>query len=489
LAAPTEPELQLRLQQARSSGDIEAQASALFELAGMAREREDRPAAVELYQQSGMFWQQLKKEANLLATLNNLAPLLADMEEYERAYNSARAAADLAQKSRDPGAMAMAVGTLGMVANSAGDHESARTAYFKSLELAQAAQDPLRIALAQYQLGWVAFLAGDYPETRRRTLAAAAALGRVFDPAMQAAITALAGRLDVRQHAYERAKARLGWAARTFHYAGRDEDAALASFGFGAAEYLGARQAQGRGQPDDDRQQGDRRRQQEDGRRRIEASFAGIRLNRNRRATAHRLIGLGRLAAASGASDDASAFGQLAANIGSHLSDTPIENMARQLLSGGAYAGAADPGIRVATTELDVASAVAETPEPAGAGDGPDLAWLEHDLGVPPQASPTPPPDAPAGAEYVGPIRILDLTAEGRGYSIRENVAQQIGVPSNPDAEASLQAVLRRRDPMLLRRLEFSSQAGVVAITALSHEDILIAAAWLASMFRSAGGG
>jgi hypothetical protein len=42
---------------------------------------------------------------------------------------------------------------------------------------------------------------------------------------------------------------------------------------------------------------------------------------------------------------------------------------------------------------------------------------------------------------------------------------------------------------MLLRRLEFSGQAGVVAINALSHEDILIAAAWLASMFRSAGGG
>jgi len=103
LAAPTEPELQLKLQEARTSGNIEAQATALFELARLARDRGDRAAAVELYQQSGLFWQQLKKEANLLATLNHLAPLLADLEEYDRAYNSARAATDLAQKTGDPG--------------------------------------------------------------------------------------------------------------------------------------------------------------------------------------------------------------------------------------------------------------------------------------------------------------------------------------------------------------------------------------------------
>ena len=469
MATPTEPELQLKLQEARTSGNIEAQATALFELARLARDRGDRAAAVELYQQSGLFWQQLKKEANLLATLNHLAPLLADLEEYDRAYNSARAATDLAQKTGDPGAMALAVGTLGMVANSAGDRESARTAYFKSLELAQAAQDPGRIGRAEYNLGWVAFLAGDYAEARRRTHAAAEALGHTVDPVVQSSISVLAGRLDIRQHAYDRGTARLGWAARTFHYAGRDEEAALASFGFGVAEYLGGQHAEGR--------------------RRIEATFAGIRLTRNRRATAQRLIGLSRLAAAAGATDDASAFGRLAANIGSHLSDTAIESMARQLLSGGAYAGAADPGIVAATGELDVANAFGETPEPAGAGDGPDLAWLEHDLGVPPQPPPpSPPPGDPADAEYVGPIRILDLTAEGHGYSILQDVAGEIGVATNHEAEASLQAVLRRRDPMLLRRLDFDSETGGVGITASVHEDIRTVATWLASMFRSASG-
>jgi tetratricopeptide (TPR) repeat protein len=472
LAGSTEAELQLKLQEARASGDVEGQANVLFTLAGLARERGDRAAAVELYQQSGMLWQQLKKEANLLATLNNLAPLLADIEQYDQAYNSARAAADLAQKSRDPGAMAMAVGTLGMVANSAGDQESARTAYFKSLEFAQAARDPLRIARAQYNLGWVAFISGDYAETRLRTVDAANALDGTVDVTLQPSISMLAGRLDIRQRAYDRAMARLGWAARTFNYAGRDEEAALASFGFGAAEYLGGQRPQGRAQ-------------QDEGRRRIEATFAGIRLTRNRRATARRLIGLSRLAAAAGDTEAATAFGQLAANIGSHLSDMALQSMARQLLSGGAYAGAADPGIAAATGELDVAGAPGETPEPAGAGDGPDLEWLEHDLGVPPLAPPpSPPPDGPPNAEYVGRIRILDLTAEGRGYAILEDVAGRIGVSNNHDAEAGLLAVLRRRDPMLLRRLDFDSEAGGVGIRAAGHEDIRTAAVWLASMFR-----
>jgi tetratricopeptide (TPR) repeat protein len=472
LPAPTESELQLRLQAARTAGDIAGQATALFELAGHARERGDRAVAVDLYQQAGMLWQQLNREPNLLATLNNLAPLLADMEEYERAYNSARAAADLAQKSRDPGAMAMAVGTLGMVASSAGDGDSARTAYFKSLELAQAAKDPLRIARAQYNLGWVAFVAGDYAETRRRTVAAANALGGAVDATLQPSVSMLAGRLDIRQRAYDRAMARLGWAARTFHYAGREEEAALSSFGFGVAEYLGGQRPQGRAQ-------------QDEGRRRIEATFAGIRLTRNRRATARRLIGLSRLAAIAGAAEDAAAFAQLAANIGSHLSEAAIESMARQLLAGGTYAGAADPGISAATGELDAASTPGETPEPAGTGDGPDLEWLEHDLGVPPPAPPaSPPPDAQPGAEYVGPIRIRDLSAEGHGFSIQQDVAAQIGVASNQDAVAGLQAVLRRRDPMLLRRLEFDSEAGSVGIRAAARDDIRTAAAWLASMFR-----
>ena len=57
---------------------------------------------------------------------------------------------------------------------------------------------------------------------------------------------------------------------------------------------------------------------------------------------------------------------------------------------------------------------------------------------------------------------------------------------TNHEAEASLQAVLRRRDPLLLRRLDFDTEAGGVGIVSSSHEDIRAAAAWLASMFKSA---
>jgi hypothetical protein len=286
---------------------------------------------------------------------------------------------------------------------------------------------------------------------------------------VQASIAMLNGRLDVRQHQYQRAMERLGWAARTFHYAGDDEGAAQASFAYGVAEYLSGDHAGGR--------------------RRIESTFQGIRLNRNRRMTAMRLIGLSRLAAVAGATDDSISFGQLALNIGTHLSDPALEALARQLLSGGAYAGAADPGIATATVAMDVAQAHGEAPEAAGAGDAADLGWLEHDLGVlPPTPLPAPPADASPDAEYVGPIRVLDQTADGHGYAILQDVAGQIGVATNYDAEAGLQAVLRRRDPMLLGRLGFDTQAAGLGIVSSNHDDIRAAATWLASMFTSAAG-
>ena len=469
MAQLTEAEAQQALDTARAAGNAEGQATALFSLAGLARTRGDRPAAIGLYQQAGALWQQLHNERNLLATLNNLAPLLADVEQFENADNAARAATDIAQRLRDPGAMAMAVGTLGMVANSAGDHDTARTAYHKSLELAEAAGDPVRIARAGYNIGWVAFVTGDFAESRRRNVAAAKALGPVSDARVQASIAMLNGRLDVRQHQYQRAMARLGWAARTFHYAGDDEGAAQASFAYGVAEYLS----------------GDRG----EGRRRIESTFEGIRLNRNRRMTAMRLIGLSRLAAAAGTADDAISLGQLALNIGTHLSDPALESMARQLLSGGTYAGAADSGIARATVAMDVAQSHGEVAEAPAAGDAADLGWLEHELGVlPPVPRPSPAGDVEDGAEYVGPIRIRDLRAAGRGYSILQDVAREIGVGTNHDAEAGLRAVLRRRDPMLLNRLAFASEAGGVGISAASHDDIRAAATWLASMFKSAAG-
>ena len=72
-----------------------------------------------------------------------------------------------------------------------------------------------------------------------------------------------------------------------------------------------------------------------------------------------------------------------------------------------------------------------------------------------------------------------------RGLSVKQSVELRTALR---DAEASFQAVLRRRDPMLLQRLEFASEGGGVGISSSSYEDIRAAAAWLASMFKSAQG-
>jgi tetratricopeptide (TPR) repeat protein len=468
VAELTEAELEAQLQAGRAGGNLQAQAGALDGLATAARARGDRAAAVELYQQAGMLWQELKSWQNMLATLINLAALYSDLEDNDAAYRSARAATELAQKVGDLGGMATAVNTLGVVADHTGDIETARSAYTKSLELARSAADQVRVVRALYNLGWVAFTTGDYAQARHRTREAAEALGGAVEPVSQAYVSMLAGRLDIRQHAYERAQQRLGWAARAFHYAGHDEDAALASFAFGTAEYLAG--------------------ERESGRARIEATFEGIRLHRNRRATAERLIGLSRLAAEAGAVEDAQAFGQLARNIGSHLSDPAIEAQAQQLLTGGIYAGAADPGIIAAAAQLEVRRASGEIAEAPGAGEGPDLAWLEHDFGVAPPPPPALSETAPPGTEYVGPIRVVHPAPESASWSIQQDVAGEIGVPSNRDAQASLMAVLRRRDPRLLDRLVFENGSGGLSIVSKSYDDIRVAAAWLASMFRSAAG-
>ena len=146
MAELTEAELQAQLQAARANGNSQAQAAALFELAGAARARGDRVAAVDLYQKSGMLWQELKSWPNMLSTLNNLAALYSDLDDNDSAYKSARAAIELAQRLGDPGGMAMAVNTLGVVADHTGDVETARTAYAKSLELARSGGDPVRAA-------------------------------------------------------------------------------------------------------------------------------------------------------------------------------------------------------------------------------------------------------------------------------------------------------------------------------------------------------
>ena len=78
----------------------------------------------------------------------------------------------------------------------------------------------------------------------------------------------------------------------------------------------------------------------------------------------------------------------------------------------------------------------------------------------------------PDGRLYVGPIH-MDPPIEGiERWSIFQNLADLLGSTTNHDAEKRVRAELRRRDPGLLKRLEFDSESGAVGIYAASEADI-----------------
>lgn len=78
----------------------------------------------------------------------------------------------------------------------------------------------------------------------------------------------------------------------------------------------------------------------------------------------------------------------------------------------------------------------------------------------------------PEGRVYVGPVH-YDPPFEGvEQWSIVQSLADLLGRETNSEAEGMVRDELRRRDPDLLRRLQFDSEAGSVGIHAASEADI-----------------
>lgn len=78
----------------------------------------------------------------------------------------------------------------------------------------------------------------------------------------------------------------------------------------------------------------------------------------------------------------------------------------------------------------------------------------------------------PEGRIHVGPIH-CDPPAPGIDHwTIYQDVTTLLGTPTNDDAERRVRAHLRRSDPALLKRLEFDSESGAIAIYASAEADI-----------------
>jgi hypothetical protein len=88
----------------------------------------------------------------------------------------------------------------------------------------------------------------------------------------------------------------------------------------------------------------------------------------------------------------------------------------------------------------------------------------------------------PDGRVYVGPVH-YDPPGDGiEQWIIFQSLADLLGTETNQEAEELIRAELRRRDPALLERLQFDSEAGAVGIYAASEDSIRAAADVIAGL-------
>jgi hypothetical protein len=79
---------------------------------------------------------------------------------------------------------------------------------------------------------------------------------------------------------------------------------------------------------------------------------------------------------------------------------------------------------------------------------------------------------------------VLDLTSEGHGWSLFQDLTGLLGTETNYDAEERIRKVIEQNDPVLAKALEYDTEADNVSINAKGREDILGAAAWVLSCTR-----
>jgi hypothetical protein len=82
----------------------------------------------------------------------------------------------------------------------------------------------------------------------------------------------------------------------------------------------------------------------------------------------------------------------------------------------------------------------------------------------------------------VGPLTLIDLTSEGHGWSLFQNLTALLGTETNYDAEERIRAIIEQNDPLLAKALDYDTEGDNVSISAKSRDDILGVAAWVLSI-------
>jgi tetratricopeptide (TPR) repeat protein len=445
----TEEELRIQLAAATARGDGRSEATIRFALAGALRQRGALPESRDEYLRVAELLRAAGATKNLSATLNNLGLVYIALNDFDGARGAFDEAIDLSSRAGDFDAVRRTLGNFAAAVSDAGDFEAARMLHRQALEIATKSNDRAGMARSLSNLAWTDLRLGSEGAAVTVSKAVDVAAG-VSDPRVLATVTHTHALVCLREGAYELSVDEAEWCRRTFSYLGDRDWVSLA-----ASTAAIAAAARGDWSPVAAA---------------VSTALAAIPIAQLRRGVAQRSVGLASVAARAGQPTVAVGLCELATAVADALGDAPLHDAAqaqRHQLAASSPRGTA------------VLRSCREMFQPSGQHVTlTAVPWLQRRYGERP-----PVPEAVTrGRELiVGPLTLIDLTTDGQGWSLFQDLTGLLGTETNYDAEERIRAILEENDPLLARALGYDTEADNVSINAKSRDDILGVAAWVLS--------
>jgi tetratricopeptide (TPR) repeat protein len=445
----TEEELRTRIATATARGDRRAEATTRFALAGVLRQRNAYSEARGEFLRVAELFRAEGATKNLSSTLNNLGLVCIALNDFQGASQAFNEAIDLSSRAGDFDAVRRALGNFAAAVSDAGDLEAARMLHQQALEIASKSDDRAAMARSLSNLAWTDLRlgSGSAAVTASKAVRLAAELS---DPRVLATVTHTHALVCLREGAYDLSINEAEWCSQTFSYLEEREWFSLAAST--AAIAAGARGDWG------------------SVRKAVSSALAAISTAQLRRGLAQRCVGLASIAVGVGQPTVATELCEFATAVADSLGDSPLHDAAQ------AQQHQTAPSTSRATAVLQSCRAMLQPS--AKPVDLVAVPWLQRRYGERP---PVPVPVTSGRNLIVGPLTLIDLTSDGHGWSLFQDLTTLLRTETNYDAEERIRTIIERNDPLLAKALEYDTEADNVSINAKSRDDILGVAAWVLS--------
>jgi tetratricopeptide (TPR) repeat protein len=446
----TEAELRTQLAAITARGDRKSEVTIRFELARALRQRGALSESRDEFLRVAELLRAAGAGKNLSATLNNLGLVCIALNDRDGAGRAFNEAIDLSSRVGDFDAVRRTLGNFAAAVSDAGDFEAARMLHEQALEIASKSNDRAGMARSLSNLAWTDLRLGSERAAVTASKAVELATG-VIDPRVLATVTHTHALVCLRERVYDLAISEADWCRRTFSYLGEHDWVSLA----GSTAVIAAA---ARGDWSSAVSA-------------LSTALATMPTAQLRRGLAQRCVGLASVAAVAGEPAVAVELCELAIVVADALGDAPLRDAAQAQRD---QRAAASPG------GAEVLRSCRAMLQPSGQPVNLlAVPWLQRRYGERP---PLPAPVTRGRDLIVGPLTLIDLTSEGHGWSLFQNLTALLGTETNYDAEERIRAIIEQNDPLLAKALDYDTEGDNVSISAKSRDDILGVAAWVLSI-------